>query len=592
MFWVVASVLALAGLGLALGAPAAASDAYIEDIAAAAVHIEQGNYDRAARVINSALALRSGDPLAHVALGTVFLHTRQLDRALKEFTAANNVAKDHPVALYGLALYYLASGKSASAQNYLDRVAAAGTYDVGPTIAYLSALSGRYPEGAAPTADAALLQIWAQGRFKRGEYKEARRVLSGIVEGRCGFEEEFGAVMTFDPASAVALTGRALSKPYKPASEAEGGLGKVSGIFTLKADLRKTQGIAYVLFLVDDALIAMVNHFPYECEWDTRQYANAPHTVKIQGNGLNGVVLSERSVRVLVSNKVAPTSGVATGEDAERAQRKLWDCLRLKPSLRLAYYTLAKCAQAERDDAAALAALERVVAIDPKYKDARSLLARHYSPLQKYREIWRVLRKDKVAAITFDDGPSPRTGRLLDILAQKGVKATFFVVGSMAEANPSILRRIASEGHEIENHTYSHRNLRYLSGIEIERELMRTVVVVRSITGRSSRYFRPPGGHQNGSLASAAGKYGFSSVFWTVNCSKHQGTKPDNIVRQVASATVPGSIILMHHDEDVTLMALPRVIDALRAKGYRLVTLSELVTRDSRPPLANPYPNR
>ncbi|MEN6372089.1 MAG: polysaccharide deacetylase family protein [Armatimonadota bacterium] len=555
--------------------PAAAGDAYIDDIVAAAVAMEQGNYDSAAVNINSAFTQRSGDPLVHIALGTMLLHTRQLDRAFKEFTAANELSPNHPLAMYGFGLYYLAYGKTDSARKYFEKASAGGVCDTGPALAYISAISGRNAE---PSEHPVLQQIAAEKRFASGDYKVARDILSAMVKDWRGFEEEPGAVMTFDPKSAVAFTGKNLSKPYRTPSQAEPKLPVMSGTTILKADLSRTQGIAYVLFYVDDELLGMVNHSPYECQWDTTKYANSPHTIKIEGHSLVSTVVTDKSTRVMVSNTGPSLTAKVDPEEAMRAEKALWDCLKLKPSKRLAYYTLSKCADAGKDKKAATNALEHVVGIDPDYKDARELLISHYAPIAKYHEVWKAARKEKVAAITFDDGPSVSTPRLLKVLADKNVQATFFVVGAMAESNPDMLHQIAAGGHEIQIHTYSHRNLHYLSNIEIEKELVRTAAVVGDITGKSSRFFRPPGGHQNGNLATAAGKYGFSSVFWTVNCSRNEGTTPQNIIRQVSSQTVPGSIILMHNVEEVTLMALPKVIDALRAKGYKLVTFSELLS--------------
>lgn len=538
--------------------------------------MEQGNYDRTVPDINSAFTRRSGDPLVHVALGTLFLHTRQPDQAFKQFTTANELSAGHPLAMYGFGLYYLAYGKIDTAKRYFERASVGTMCDTAPMMAYLTALSGKDADSAA--THPALLQIAAEQRLSKRDYKGAREIFQTMIKGWKGFEEESGAVTTFDPKSPVAFTGKKLSKPYKTPSQAEPNLLKMSGATTLRADLSKAQGISYVLFYCDDELLGMVNHPPYECQWDTRRYANSPHTIKIEGHSAAGIVLTERSTRVLVSNTGPSLTSKIDPDEAKRAERKLWDCLKLKPSRRLVYYNLAKCAEAEGNKAAATNALEHVVGIDPDFKDARTLLIRYYAPVAKYREIWKVDRKEKLAAITFDDGPNPRTPKLLETLAEKGVKATFFIVGGMAENNPDILRRIAEEGHEIQNHTYSHRNLRYLQDIEIEQELVRTAAIIGKLTGRSTRFFRPPGGHQNGNLHSAAGKFGFSSVFWTVNCSKNEGTTPDNIIKQVSSETTPGSIILMHNVEEVTLMALPRVLDALKAKGYRLVTLSELLS--------------
>lgn len=577
MLRTIACVVGLFAITVLAAWPAPANDAYIDDIAAAAVHIEHGDYNRAVEDVNSAFTKRSGEPLAHIALGIVFLHTRQADRAFKEFTTARALDEHSELAAYGLALYYLASGKRDAARDWLYKASADGAYDVQPVLSYLAALSGEYPEESAPVPDPVLAQIRGYRLFKQQKYRESREILSPLVAGVRGFNEEFSAVTTFNPASPVSFAGRQLSKPYKSPSEAEPGLKKVTGAITLRADLARSQGISYVLFFVDDKMIGMINHTPYECNWDTTSFANAPHAIRIQGFSTDGIVTSEKSIRVIVSNKRATASGPVDGDAAVQAERKLWESLRLKPSRRLSYYLLAKCAEAVKDGAAAVAALEHVVGIDPDYRDARSLLISKYAPLDKYREIWQTSPKSKMIAITFDDGPTTRTGELLDILVRKGVKATFFVVGSMAEARPETLRRMAAEGHQIENHTYSHRNLEFLSPIEVERELIRTNSVIRDVTGGAGRLFRLPGGHHNGKLSSSAGKFGFRLVFWTVNCSKTEGTKVPNILKLVTSKAKPGGIILMHNGEDVTLLALPKVIDALKVKGYKLVTLKEMM---------------
>jgi peptidoglycan/xylan/chitin deacetylase (PgdA/CDA1 family)/Tfp pilus assembly protein PilF len=554
--------------------PSFGSDPYIDNLTSATISMQQGKYDNAVAEINKALTQRSNDPLAYITLGVMFLGTGQPDQAFKQFTTANNLSKDHPLVLYGFALYYLSFGKTDSALTYFRRAGANGVYDTTPAIAYISALSGQYQEEQ--TVNPVLQQIASQVYFKRGEYKKAREILQSMTSEWHGFTEETCGVMTFDPAKPLSFTGRPLSKPYKTPSQAEPKLKAVGGTVTLRAGLTKAQDVAYVLFYVDDDLLGMVNHHPFECLWDTTRFANSPHTVKIEGHNSAGIAISSKSTRVHVSNAGPSTASTVNQEDVKKVESKLWDCLRLKPSRRLAYYTLAKCAKAEKDDQAALGAMERVMGIDPRFRDARSLIIQWYSPVPPYRQVWRADTKAKLVAITFDDGPNPSSGRILDILAQKKVKATFFVVGGMAELYPDMIRRMASEGHEIENHTYSHKNLHYLQDVDTERELFRTVAIVRDLTGKSVRYFRPPGGNQNGNLQRAAGDFGFSAIFWTVNCGKNEGTKPEYIIKQVNNQTVPGSIILMHNVEEVTLMALPKVIDNLRAKGYKLVTLSEL----------------
>lgn len=558
----------------------AADDPYITDLTAALSQIEQGNYDRAVEPANSALARRGNDPLAHLVLGTIFLHTRQVDKAFKEFTIANTLSRDDALASYGFGIYYLAKGDCPTAKKYVLKASSNADFDTNPTLWYISAVSGASLGDAVSTADPAAAIVAAQGLIEGKKYNEAAKILSSLVSNHRNFEEQSGSVITFDRANPIGLTGRGLAKPYKAPAESEPGLKKFKGSVTLKANLTRAQGVAYVLFYVDDSLLGMVNQSPYECRWDTAKYSNAPHTVKIQGIGQSGETLSEKTIRVVVGNDTTPGSEPLPIADVKQIREKLWQCLQIKPSYRLAYYMLAKCAEAQGDGPTATDALEHLVAMDPEYRDARHLLIARYSPIPKYEAIWQVKTKQKIAAITFDDGPNPRTSKILDILKSKGVKATFFVVGQMAEANPDMLKRMASDGHELELHTYSHRNLQRIPDIEIEKELIANAAVIRDITGKSAHFFRPPGGHPNNDLGSTGGRYGYRSVFWTINCSKNEGTKRDNIVNQVSSKVTPGCIILMHNVEDVTVQALPKVIDALRAKGYKLVTLSEMVSQN------------
>lgn len=558
----------------------AAGDPYATDLLSAASFVEQGNYDKAVNSANSALARRANDAYSHLMLGTIFLHTHQVDKAFKEFSSANSLSKDNQLASYGFAVYYFEKGDYNTAKKYVERAQHNGYYDVTPTLNYISVLSGSFPEDAGAMTDPVAAQIEAQRLYKAQKYNEAFLLLKTIVAEHKGFAEQAGTVITFDPANPVDSTGRALSKPYKVPTESEPGLRKFSGSVVLKAGLKNTQGIAYVLFYIDNSLLGMVNTSPYECRWDTEKYSNAPHTVKIQGIGQSSELLSEKTIRIIVSNGTSPGGDPLPMEDVKQIEEKLWHSLQLKPSYKLAFYTMAKCADAKGDRSAATAALEHIVAIDPNFKDARNLLIQHYSPIPKYQAFWQVKTGEKVAAITFDDGPNPKTAKILDILASKGVKATFFVVGQMAEANPDMMKRMVEEGHELEMHTYSHKNLQYISDLDIEKELVRDAVVIRDLTGKPVHFFRPPGGHHSNNLGSTAGKYGYRSVFWTINCSKNEGTKRDNIISQVSSKACPGCIVLMHNVENVTLQALPKVIDTLKAKGYKLVTLSEMVGRN------------
>ena len=117
--------------------------------------------------------------------------------------------------------------------------------------------------------------------------------------------------------------------------------------------------------------------------------------------------------------------------------------------------------------------------------------------------IWKGPEAMNYIALTFDDGPKPEfSEKLLGVLSKYGVHATFFVIGSQAEQWPDILKRMADEGHEIGNHTYSHVNIGNSSAAVIRRELVRTNKVITMVTGERPKLFRPPGGEYNSAARS------------------------------------------------------------------------------------------
>lgn len=145
-----------------------------------------------------------------------------------------------------------------------------------------------------------------------------------------------------------------------------------------------------------------------------------------------------------------------------------------------------------------------------------------------------------------------------------------------------MLRRVADEGHQIENHTYNHRALDFVSVSEIEQEIFRGSAAISAATGRRSSFLRPPGGRADKRLDEVTRKYGITTVFWTANCTSSEGGKWEKMRDYIVSSAAPGSIVLMHNAEGVTLRALPHAIDALREKGYAFATLSELVSESTR----------
>lgn len=143
-------------------------------------------------------------------------------------------------------------------------------------------------------------------------------------------------------------------------------------------------------------------------------------------------------------------------------------------------------------------------------------------------------RKPRELAITFDDGPNPRwTPKLLDVLGKCGVKATFFLVGSYAQSEPALVRRIAEEGHLIGNHSWSHPNLAFTRTAQVHEELERTRDTIEQITGRQVRYFRPPFGARRPAVLHAARDRGMTPVMWNAMTDDWKEPSADLIAQRL-----------------------------------------------------------
>jgi peptidoglycan-N-acetylglucosamine deacetylase len=196
----------------------------------------------------------------------------------------------------------------------------------------------------------------------------------------------------------------------------------------------------------------------------------------------------------------------------------------------------------------------------------------------------------RVAALTFDDGPSAAyTPAILDILASKNVKATFFLTGQMAAAYPDIARRVADEGHEVGNHTYSHVNMIFLKAEALADEIDRGHRAVLDATGVKPVLFRPPRGLFNNTVRQALLARGYRIILWSVSAADWSALSAPLIAWRVRHFVRPGAVILFHDGgalvkntggkRDKTVAVLPGLIDYLRKRGYTLVTAGELASR-------------
>ncbi|MFG1374665.1 polysaccharide deacetylase family protein [Xanthobacter oligotrophicus] len=188
-------------------------------------------------------------------------------------------------------------------------------------------------------------------------------------------------------------------------------------------------------------------------------------------------------------------------------------------------------------------------------------------------------------AMTFDDGPNPETTpQLLAILKERGIKATFFVLGNMVAKHPEVLKMISDEGHEIGNHSWSHPQLTRISQAAVEKELGNTSEAIFQVTGKRPMYLRPPYGSMKPTLrAMIEEKYGLTTVNWAVDPNDWKFRDSQKVHDAIIAQVTPGAIVLSHDIYPTTVAAMPRILDELIAKGYKFGTISELIARDKTP---------
>jgi peptidoglycan/xylan/chitin deacetylase (PgdA/CDA1 family) len=187
-------------------------------------------------------------------------------------------------------------------------------------------------------------------------------------------------------------------------------------------------------------------------------------------------------------------------------------------------------------------------------------------------------REAKCIALTFDAGPSEHSARLLDILKQKKVPATFFLLGkNHIEKYPQLVKRMAAEGHEVASHTWDHKILTQISDDRIREELKRPDDAIERLTGRRPTLMRPPQGRTDSNVHKIAREEGLAEVLWSVTAKDYTTNDSELITQRVLDQASRDGIILLHDIYPGTVPAVPGIIDALKARGYVFVTVPQLL---------------
>ena len=203
---------------------------------------------------------------------------------------------------------------------------------------------------------------------------------------------------------------------------------------------------------------------------------------------------------------------------------------------------------------------------------------------------------DKCVALTFDDGPGPFTDRLLDVLADADGKATFFMIGNKVAADPAGAKRVAQAGMEIGNHTWEHPNMTTIPAEFVPAQLTRANEAIAAATGQTPTLWRPAGGLTNDAVNAVAARTGLAGILWDVipfdwiNDSDLAATR-----YMLMTQIKPGSVVLFHDTYSSTVDIVEQFLPVLKANGYHLVTVSDLLgprapgsvygTRDNGPPV-------
>ncbi|MGW7568441.1 polysaccharide deacetylase family protein [Streptomyces tendae] len=184
----------------------------------------------------------------------------------------------------------------------------------------------------------------------------------------------------------------------------------------------------------------------------------------------------------------------------------------------------------------------------------------------------------KCIALTFDAGPSENSARLLDILKEKQVPATFFLLGKRhIDTYPELVRRMSDEGHEVASHTWTHKILTDADPDEIRDELERPNKEIERLTGKRPTLMRPPQGRTDDTVHDICRELGLAEVLWSVTAKDYKTNDSDLITERVLDQSSRDGIILLHDIYDGTVPAVPGIIDALKKRGYVFVTVPQLM---------------
>ncbi len=355
----------------------------------------------------------------------------------------------------------------------------------------------------------------------------------------------------------------------------------VSGRLRVRVEVGGALDVSHISVLLGDRFVSMSNQAPFDLFVTTANYPEGWQRLRVDGYDHQGRVVRSVWVGVVVQNgnrTLAPQEQRAREMTVEQLRPYLF----LQPGPGLWEHLRGCIWQAQRDYLQAIASYEAAFTQSPALPRLRDDLLAAYQHLNiptrsSPGEMHQLVGEKDAVALTFDDGPHPQiTPWILDHLDRAGAKATFFLVGKQVDLYPELAREIVRRGHQLASHSYTHRDMRRLSPLEVERELVRSRAAIRQASGVSVTLFRPPGGHYDEVVRQASGLWGYTTVFWTANIGNYPNAQPFQIRAGLLRDVQPGGIVLLHNGDDETVDVLPGLLDELRKRGLKMVALAGL----------------
>ncbi|MEN6549575.1 MAG: polysaccharide deacetylase family protein, partial [Armatimonadia bacterium] len=341
-------------------------------------------------------------------------------------------------------------------------------------------------------------------------------------------------------------------------------------------------GVQYVALLIDEQFSGMTNSTPFRLYADTTLARDGLREIRVDGYGADGTIVKTASIVVNVANAqrtLSESERTTRAGVADFLQGLL--VLRAHPLLRAQLVGHALEAQGRLQEA--IDAYEYAFSYECTLPCIRGDLLLCYRKLGLTNAVQQheihALPRPQTVALTFDDGPHPiLTPWILDLLDRYNAKATFLLVGKQVEMYPELTREILRRGHEIGSHSYTHSNLRQISQLGVERELVMSRQVIRRACGEFVTLFRPPGGNYDPQVREAVTETGFSTVFWNENITSYPGQTGEQILPNMLRKLDQGGIVLLHNGFDETREVLPLLLPALAQRGLKMDTVSALTT--------------